>query len=108
MKLQGVTAIGIVVLVCGILGMIASLNMDTTVETGGESIGYGEYSTYVPLRRVHNIGLQQDQGNYMLLSGVAIISGILVIGFGALAEKTAGKTEAAIRCERPQVGNSVL
>lgn len=58
--------------------------MDTTVETGGESIGYGLHRTYVPRSRVENIGLMARRQNALLVSGFVLICGTLLVGFGEL------------------------
>ena len=85
--------LGVLLVVLGCLGLLVTWSMDTTVETGGEQIGYGEYSRYVPKSRVHNVGLLEERRNYLILSSVAVIAGIVLYGFGALAEAQAKAKE---------------
>ena len=59
--------VGILLLVLGGGGLLFSLNMETSVSTD-----FG---------RVNNIGLMKDQQNYLLLSAVAAISGLLLFIF---------------------------
>lgn len=63
--------------------------MDTTVEAGGKRIGYGQFSQYVPETRVHNIGLMEERRNYLIISSIAVVIGVILFGFGALAENQA-------------------
>lgn len=59
---------GIIVAIGGVIGLMFALAMDTSVSTG-----YGS---------VNNIGLMADRQNYMVISGIAIIAGILLALFG--------------------------
>ena len=52
-------------LLIGVAGLILSLGMDTSVETG--------------LGRVNNIGLMKDQQNYLMVSGLITLIGIILL-----------------------------
>jgi hypothetical protein len=58
--------IGILALVIGLFGLIATLGMDTTVETQGSS-------------RVHNIGLINDQHNFLLVFIAVAVIGVVIL-----------------------------
>lgn len=57
--------LGIVLLVCGALGLVFALSMDTSVSAG--SFG-----------RVNNIGLMNDKQNYIIIAAVVLIAGVLM------------------------------
>lgn len=64
--------IGIFVLVLGLIGLIFTLNMDTTVESGR---GFDR-------SRVHNIGLMNEKQNYLLVSVAMAIAGVVILALG--------------------------
>jgi hypothetical protein len=71
--------VGIVVVAVGaVLGLIA-LNQDTTVSVSHDDNGFTR------TERVRNIGLMDDRRNLLIVSGFAVIAGILLFGFGKLA-----------------------
>lgn len=69
----------------GIIIAAFGLNMDTTVETDGQTIGSGEYAVTVPKSRVHNIGLMDDRQTILYGAGLSLLLGAIFIGFGTLA-----------------------
>lgn len=71
---------GILLLVVGFIWLFLALRMNTTVTTGGEMVG----SIWVPSRTVHNIGLQDERRNQMLLGGLVTLAGVLLFGFGSI------------------------
>lgn len=75
--------IGAIFLVLGIAWAAIAFNMNTTVTTEGKVIGSGEFSTYVAPMTVNNIGLMARRSNHLTMSGVAIISGVLLLIFSA-------------------------
>lgn len=76
--------LGIFLIATGLVWGIVAFNMSTTVETGGQLIGSGEYSYRVPKGLVHNIGLIDQRRNHIIISAVLIVSGIILFGFGAV------------------------
>jgi hypothetical protein len=50
-----------------------ALSMDVSVDTGGM---FG---------RVNNIGLMNDQRNYLMIAGIGLIGGLIVVVFGSSA-----------------------
>jgi F0F1-type ATP synthase membrane subunit c/vacuolar-type H+-ATPase subunit K len=80
------------------LGMIIAvfgMSMDTTVETGGQTIGNGEYAVTVPKSRVHNIGRMNDRQTIFYSAGLSLLLGAIFIGFGTLATNAAQGQSAA-------------
>ncbi len=76
---------GLTLAITGVICGLLALNMDTSVETGGETFGSGSYSVTVPRGRVNNLGLMDQRRNYLGVSGVAILAGVLLYGFGSLS-----------------------
>jgi hypothetical protein len=85
--------LGIFLIAVGVFGLLAAMNMDTTVEVPGlpgRTIGFGEFSTYipsVPSQRVHNVGLMDQRRNWLILSGFVFVGGLVLSGFGILSEQ---------------------
>lgn len=67
--------IGTALLVLGIISLIAVLSIDTSVPTDGFS-------------RVNNLGLMQEKQNFMMLSGLIILVGAVLMGFGLKTSPT--------------------
>ncbi len=84
---------GIGLIVAAIVFAISAFQMDTTVESGGETFGSGEFELTVPKSRVHNIGLMEERRNYLLGSGLAALAGVLLLGFGSLSPKPSAGAE---------------
>lgn len=72
------------ILVGLVWGMVA-YNMETTVNTA--DVG-GAYSVYVPEKEVHNIGLMETRRNHLMFSGLSVVIGVLLFGFGSLSNST--------------------
>ncbi len=66
--------LGAILLGCGLIGLLVSLGMDTSVST---STGYG---------RVNNIGLMNDKQNYIIVSSVLLLAGIAMAFVGGSAQ----------------------
>ena len=60
--------IGILVLVIGMISLIATLGIDTSVASGSS--------------RVHNIGLMNDKQNFLLISIAILIIGVVFLAVG--------------------------
>jgi len=84
-------SLGLILLVLGILGLIVAFNMDTTVSTESQSIG----DIYIHSSRVYNIGLMEERRNYIILSCVGIVSGLLLIGLGSIQDTLKENAEKA-------------
>lgn len=61
---------GITILLLGIVFLLTALGMDTSVSTG-----YGD-------GRVNNLGLMRDQQNYLLVSCMMVVAGLIMIAIG--------------------------
>lgn len=75
---SGTKMAGYLLGVLGILGLILAFQLDVSVQVpvtyiGGEAIGGG---------RVNNLGLMQDRQNYLMVSGLLLLLGVLMGIFG--------------------------
>jgi len=82
-KYFGIEEIGIVITVIGLIGLVVSFNMQTTVTTEAKSFGYG---INVPSMTVNNIGLMEDRRNALSIAGFATIIGVILYVAGKLRE----------------------
>ena len=73
---------GVLVLFIGFIGVVASLMMVTSVST---SIG-----------DVNNIGLMSDRQNYIIISGIIVVIGVIMM---AVQSKTSPMQDASITDE---------
>lgn len=62
----------------GLIWLLAAWQLDTTVWSGGELIG----GTWVPGSSVHNIGLQDDKRNQILVSSLLVLIGSIGVVTG--------------------------
>ena len=74
--------LGLFLIALGALGLLAGLKMDTTVYVPSQTVGFGEFSTYVPSQSVHNIGLMDQRRNVLIAAGFVFVAGIILYGFG--------------------------
>jgi hypothetical protein len=72
--------IGILLVITGTIWAICTFNMKTTVKNGGEMVGSGIYSTYIPKQEIHNLELADKRRNHLLGAGVLFLSGTLLFG----------------------------
>lgn len=72
--------LGIIFFCLGVVAMILTLAMDTSVEVGGG-------------RRVHNIGLLGQQQNFLIISLSIAVTGVLLFVFGVKAKNLKGGPE---------------
>ena len=63
--------IGLLVFFAGMIGLLIGLNLDTTVATYGPGTG-----------RVHNIGLLNEKQNFLLVSALLSLVGIILFAIG--------------------------
>lgn len=78
---------GMFLVVAGLIWAVIAFNMSTTITTDSETIGSGEYSVYVPSQTVHNIGLMEERRNHLILSGLTVLAGVILIGFGSMTRQ---------------------
>lgn len=67
---------GMALLVAGLLGIVVSISMDTSVATDDLS------------RRVHNLGLMRDQQNLLFISIAGGVIGALLVAFAGGSART--------------------
>lgn len=87
--------LGLVLVALGLLGAVFAFSMDTTIETGGKTIGSGIYSVTIPSGRVHNLGLMEQRSNVLYTSGLAILVGVILYGFGSIQQNSIGPKDEA-------------
>lgn len=77
--------IGAILIIAGLIWAAIAFNMSTAVEAGGERVGSGAFSVYIPRMTVNNLGLMDQRRNHLMMSGVAVIAGIALFGFGSVS-----------------------
>jgi len=80
---------GVVILVIGIIGLLLSLAMDTTVPAGA----YGN--------RVHNIGLMNERTGYLIAFAVQIFIGAVLFIIGSLTSTSSAPDRSGERSPPP-------
>jgi hypothetical protein len=98
-------AIGIALMIVGVLWGLVAFNMKTSIETEARSFGTGEYSVHIPSQNVHNLDLADRRRDHLILAAVLFLSGSVLFGFGSM-QKTNGQhtnnternTEAIRKC----------
>ncbi len=78
-------ATGIILCILGVLGILGSLSMDTTVRV--PSMNTGTYYLDNQDQYVHNTGLMQQQTMYLIVSCLLAFVGVILIVFDALRPK---------------------
>lgn len=78
---------GVFLVFVGLIWAVVAFSMSTTITTDSETIGSGEYSVYVPSQTVHNIGLMEERRNHLILSGLTVLAGVILVGFGSMARQ---------------------
>ena len=73
-------ALGIVLLIIGVIVGIVALSMNITVTTEPQNIGGVE----IPSQTVNNLGLMDARRNALLVSGLIVVVGIVLFAVGAL------------------------
>lgn len=69
-------AFGWLLTALGLFGLIFALTMDTSVEAGGEDLGFG---VSTPRMRVNNLGLMDQRRNFLMISGLGVLVGVVLI-----------------------------
>ena len=80
-------SLGIVLIITGLIWAIVAFNFDTSVSTGLDSY-----------ERVNNLGLMAERQNHLIFSGLSIITGILLFGFGTIANNSSEENIDKISC----------
>lgn len=71
----------IYLIIIGISWIIFAFNIDTSVVTGGQTIGSGEFAVQVPLMRVNNLGLMNEKQNHLIISSLVLLIGVALFIF---------------------------
>lgn len=73
--------IGIIASILGALILIYALSMDTTVTYISGMERFGKEGFNPELKSVHNVGLMEKKQTLQMIGGLAIVVGVLLIGF---------------------------
>lgn len=76
--------LGVILLIIGIILGFKAYDMRTTVETGGERVGSGEFSIYIPRSEVSNIGLINERNVSLAIAGFVTLFGVIFLGFSSV------------------------
>jgi|SRR6516162_3270111 hypothetical protein len=82
---SGAWFLGAVLFLAGVIGLVCSFNMDTTVAVPPGIFAPGP-------QRVHNIGLMHERQNYLMLSGGTAALGIMIVVLSELFSKKQSET----------------
>lgn len=78
---------GLAIAIVGVIWGYVSFNMSTSVKVPGRTIGSGEFSIYVPSQTVHNLDLADQRNSHLMISGLLLVVGTLLYGFGSMTGK---------------------
>lgn len=81
--------------------------MDTSVITGGETYGSGEFAVQVPVMRVNNLGLMNEKQNNLIISSLIIIIGVALFLFAQKNQKQDSKLKQKENTEIKQRTNRI-
>lgn len=81
-------SLGLLLLIIGGIGALLAFNMNTTVNTEAQYIS----GIYIPSQTVHNIGLMDERRNYLMISSLLVIVGIIMYVFGSRGESDNAQT----------------
>ncbi len=91
--------VGFCLIGIGILGLIVALNTDTTVDIDfpSQTIGSVDLSRIISPQKVHNYGLMLRQLEWVIISGLVVLCGVVFYGFGEIMERTKPTRQIAYR-----------
>lgn len=75
--------LGIILVIVGVIWAFVASQMETTVTSESEFVG----SIYVPSTTVNNIGLMETRRNHLMFSGLTILVGVVLVGFGSISRQ---------------------
>lgn len=93
---------GIFLVAAGLIWALIAFNMDTTVTTESQIFGIGEFTHRVPSQIVYNIGMMDRRQSHLMFAGLAILVGVILIGFGSIAHKNSAITSCPFCAEEIQ------
>lgn len=92
---------GAILAIIGIIWGVVAFNMTTIVETEERTFGSGEYATYIPSQKVHNLDLAERRRTHLMIAGLLTVIGTVLFGFGSNRSSTtesAGRTRVCPFC----------
>jgi tetratricopeptide (TPR) repeat protein len=87
---------GLFLIAIGIVGLIAALNMKTSVEIPEQTISLGDFSKTLPSQNVVNYSLVTQHCDWLFMSGITLVCGVLFFGFGVVVQQGRGETDKAM------------
>jgi hypothetical protein len=99
-------ALGIFLIIVGLVWAVVAFNMDTTVttESRSETYGSGEYAVDIdiPSVTVQNLGLMEARRNHLMFAGLTLLIGVVLVGFGSISrQKDAPDLRPCSVCAEP-------
>ena len=79
---------GLMLVVLGFIGGVFAFRMETSVAIKD----LGVATDYLGIERVNNIGLMDQRRNYLIISGLSILAGVLLFGFGSIRSSQSSET----------------
>lgn len=89
---------GAILAVVGLVWGILAFNMPTTVKTQGETIGSGDFTIDVPSLEVYNLSLSERRNTQLLISGLLVVIGTVLFGFGSIRRSSFMSAEDSRKC----------
>ena len=74
---------GYILIVIGIIGILFAFTMNVTATVPPKDYGSGIKTEET---KVNNVGLMDNRRNYLILSGIIVLSGVMLVGFGGILE----------------------
>ncbi len=81
---------GILIVVIGVAWGIIAFNMSSTVQTEEKYIGSGQFTIHIPKNEVHNLERADRRRSHLAISGVLVVSGVFLFGFGSIRKPIDG------------------
>lgn len=78
----GMRSAGAVAMCIGTLWAAAAFSSDVFISSPAKTVGEGEYAINVPASHVFNLSLANQRASHLIASGVLVIVGTLLYGFG--------------------------
>lgn len=87
---------GILMVVFGVIWGLVAFNMDVSVTTEAKTLADETYAVHVPSVAVNNVGLMDERRNHLMGAGVVFIAGVVLLGFGVVAQVAAVKVASVV------------
>lgn len=89
---------GAILAVVGLVWGILAFNMPTTVKTQSETFGTGDFRIDVSSREVYNLPLSERRNTQLLISGLLVVIGTVLFGFGSIRRSSFMSAQDTRKC----------